>query len=116
MTDRKKELREQYKAMRPPMGLFAVRTVDSNKYFLVTTPNLKGKMNSVAFQLKNGALPNRALQKDYIEQGAEAFVIEVLQELEYDKDESKTDYKDELEILKMIWEEKLRETGAELYK
>lgn len=116
MTDRKKELREQYKALRPPMGLFAVRTVDYKKYFLVATSNLKGKMNSLAFQLKNGALFNIALQKDYIEQGAEAFVIEVLQELEYDKDESKTDYKDELEILKMIWEEKLREKGAEFYR
>ncbi|HCP14200.1 MAG TPA: hypothetical protein DIT32_00180 [Peptococcaceae bacterium] len=115
MTERKKELREQYKAMQLPMGLFAVRTADKKKYYLVTTVNLKGKMNSVAFQLKNGGLPNKALQKEYIERGADGFVIEILQELEYDKDESKTDYKEELDILKLIWEEKLQKDGIELY-
>jgi hypothetical protein len=30
----------------------------------------------------------------------------VLEKLKYDKDETKTDYSEELAILKMLWEEK----------
>jgi len=40
----------------------------------------------------------------------------VLENLKYDKDKEKTDYTEELDILKMFWEEKLREQGAEFYK
>ena len=41
---------------------------------------------------------------------------EVLEKLKYDKDESKTDYSEELAILKMVWEEKLLQKGMEFYK
>lgn len=34
-------------------------------------------------------------------------VFIILENLEYDKDESKTDYTEELALLQMIWEEKL---------
>jgi len=39
-----------------------------------------------------------------------------LEKLEYDKDETKTDYSEELALLKMIWEEKLLQRGVELYR
>jgi len=31
--------------------------------------------------------------------------VDILEHLEYDKDENKTDYKDELALSHMIWEE-----------
>lgn len=36
--------------------------------------------------------------------GESGSTIEVLQKLKYDKDESKVDYIEELNILKLIWE------------
>lgn len=106
--DRKKELKEQYKQMKSEMGIFAVRTKDGTKYFLETTQNLKGKINSTRFQLQHGSHPNKAMQNEWNQRGENNFVIEILEKLEYDKDdETKTDYGEELSIMKMLWEEKL---------
>lgn len=106
--DRKKELKEQYKQMKSEMGIFAVHTKDGEKYFLETTQNLKGKINSTRFQLQHGSHPNKTMQTEWNQRGEEEFVIEILEQLEYDKDdETKTDYSEELSIMKMLWEEKL---------
>ena len=48
---------------------------------------------------------NRELQQDWTRLGEADFEIEILEKLKYDKDETKTDYSEELEILKMEWEE-----------
>lgn len=109
MNNKRKELIEQFKQMKPDMGIFWVRSKETNKYFLETSPNLKGKINSTTFQLEAGSHPNKELQSAWREGTAEQFDIEVLELLKYDKDESKLDYSEELAILKMVWEEKLND-------
>lgn len=93
--------------MKPDMGLFIIKSKETNRYYLEATPNLKGKMNSVLFQLRMGSNYNRDLQKEWKEKGEENFIVEIIDKLEYDEDESKTDYTEELELMKMIWQEKL---------
>jgi hypothetical protein len=106
--ERKRELKEQYKQMKPDMGLFIIKAKDSGRYHLEGTQNLKGKMNSLLFQLKMGSSYYKELQKDWKEKGEDNFIVEIVEKLEYDKDdEAKTDYTDELELLKMIWQDKL---------
>ncbi|AQS58094.1 GIY-YIG nuclease family protein [Desulforamulus ferrireducens] len=114
--DRKKELKEQYKQMKPPMGIFMVRCKLDNKCLLEVTPNIKGKINSTRFQLANGSHRNRELQKAWRELGEDAFEFEVLENLEYDEDETKTDYKEDLALLEIIWQEKLAKEGMDFYK
>jgi hypothetical protein len=114
--DRKKELKEQYKQMRTEMGIYIVRSQNSNKYLLEATQNMKGKINRTRFQLESGGHPVKQLQKDCKEKGPDNFTIEILERLEYDKDESKTDYSEELEIMRIIWEEKLKKENMEQYK
>ena len=106
--DRRKELKEMYKQMKPEMGIFIIRSKTNNKYYLEATQNLKGKINSTRFQLEAGSFRfNETLQKEWKENGSDGFEIKILENLKYDKDESKTDYSQELEIMKTIWDEKL---------
>lgn len=114
--DRKKELKMQYKQMKPPMGIFIIRSKVNNKCFLKTTQDLRGVINGTKVRLEGGFHPNRELQKEWKEFGPENFTIEILENLEYDKDESKTDYSGELEVLQMLWEEKLAGENMEFYK
>src|SRR5690606_3084279 len=93
-----------------------VRSKQNHKIFLDTTQNLNGKINRTKFQLDHGSHPYLELQQEWNEHGSEASVIEVLDTLKYDKDESKTDYSEELEILRMVWEERLIGEGLEFYK
>ncbi len=114
--DRKKELKEQYKRMKPDMGIFMIRSKINNRCHLEVSQNLKGALNSSKFKLEAGNHPNRELQKEWKEQGEKNFTIDILEKLEYDKEESKTDYKDELALLLMIWQEKLVEESLEFYR
>ena len=114
-SEKKKELQEQYKLIKPDMGIFAVINKSNGKHFLETTKNLKGKLNSVKFQLKSGGHPNKELQKDWQVLGVDQFEIIILEQIEYDQDESKIDYRDDLKLLKMIWIEKLTKEDVELY-
>lgn len=114
--DRKKELKLQYKQMRPQMGIFIIRSKSNNKCYLEATPNLRGTMNGTQFKLDASSHPNQELQREWNEQGAKNFTIEILDELEYDKDESKTDYGEDLILLRMTWEEKLAKENLEFFK
>lgn len=113
--ERKKQLKEQYKQMKTDMGVFIVKKKNSNKYLLVGTQNLKGMMNRVKFQLENGSYPNRELQKDWNEAKPDDFEFIVLETLEYDKDESKTDYSEEVNIILFMLTEKLSEDNMVQY-
>lgn len=115
-SNRKKELKLQYKEMKHPMGIYIIRSKEDNKCFIEATANLKARMNSSLVKLQSGFHPNRELTKAWKEQGEENFVIEILEHLEYDKDETKTDYSEELALLQMIWEERLGKEGLEFYK
>jgi len=77
---------------------------------------LRGTLNSTKFKLGASAHPNRELQKEWKDFGAGNFTIEILENLEYDKDEFKTDYTEDLTLLKMIWKEKLLKQKVDFYK
>lgn len=113
--DRKKQLKEQYKQMRTDMGVFTVKKKNNNKYLLIGTQNLKGMMNRVKFQLENGSYPNRELQKEWNEAKPDDFEFTVLETLEYDKDESKTDYSEEVNIILIMLTEKLSDDNMVPY-
>lgn len=113
--ERRKELKELYKNMKPDMGILIIKSHFNNKCYIEGTHDLKSTINSIKFKLGFGNYPNKELQKEWKEYGEENFTIEILENLKYDKDELKTDYSEELAILKMIWEEKLSEKGMELY-
>ena len=114
--DRRKELKELYKTIKPDMGVFVIRSIKDNKCYIHGTRDLKSFINRVKFQLNFGSHPNKELQRDWTRYGESGFVIEILEKLEYDKDEEKTDYSEELRILQIICEEKLAQEGMELYK
>jgi len=106
---RKKELRGKYEQMRPEMGAFIFKCKATGKTYLGVETNIRGSLNGIQFQLKNGSLlVNRRLQDDWNKYGADGFHIEIVEILEYDeKDPGKSDYSKELEILKAIWIDKL---------
>ena len=92
---RKRELKEQYKAMRPEMGVFVFRCVPTGKNYVGWTHDLKGTLNSLRFQLELGSCREKALQEAWRVHGGAAFCVDVLEKLPYDKDdETKTDYSD----------------------
>lgn len=89
------------------MGLLKIESRQSGECFLFATVDLKSLENRFRFQLKMGSHPDKSLQKLWTSQGGQNFSIEVLDRLDYDKDPAKTNYSKDLELLEMIWREKL---------
>jgi hypothetical protein len=107
----KKEIREQYKRTPPDMGVYQVKNLASGKIYVGRAMDLKGKLNSERFQLKNGLHMNKELQKDFNELGADRFSFEVLDRLAV-KEDPGYDYSDDLRTLEAMWLEKLQPYAA----
>ncbi len=113
--NRKKELKAQYKQMKPEMGVFVIKSKVNGKCLLNDACDLKSAINSSVFKLKAGLHPVHELQRDWNQYGEDSFAMEVVDKLDYKKDGSKTDYTDDLAELCGIWREKLLKEGITFY-
>ena len=77
----RKELKEEYKQIKYPMGVFQIRNLSNEKVFIGSSLDLNAVWHSQRIQLNFGNHSNDALQKDWKEMGAENFVYEILEEV-----------------------------------
>lgn len=96
------------------MGVFQVRNLTNEKVFVGSTLNLAAIFNRFKSQLKMDGHPNKSLQKDWNESGAENFAFEILEELP-PRENPGYDYKSDLEVLEDLWLEKLEPYGEKGY-
>ena len=100
-----KELKNQYKQQKSPMGVFQIKNKVNNKVLVDSSTDMLSKWNRHKAELKFGNHRNRSLQKDWKEYGEENFVFEVLSELKHNN-EGNVNYKAELKVLEeMVIEE-----------
>ncbi|MBO0858103.1 MAG: GIY-YIG nuclease family protein [Chloracidobacterium sp.] len=112
MSDKKSELKREYKLNPRPMGVYQIRNVINEKVLMGAANDLPGVLNRHKFQLKMGNHPNAALQADWNELGAEGFAFEILDEIT--PKEGRDDRK-ELAFLEELWLEKSQPYGARGY-
>jgi len=107
----KKKIREQYKQTPPDMGVYQVKNLASGRIYIGRAMDLKGKLNSERFQLKNDLHMNKELQKDFNELGADHFSFEALDRLAV-KEDPGYDCSVDLRTLEEMWLEKLQPYAA----
>jgi len=111
--DRKK-IKQEYKRMIPPKGVFVLKNEVNGRVFLGSTLNLKGVEEKNRFLLTTGSHRNVRLQEDWDRYGGESFRFEILQELKINSDPG-YDYEEDLKILELIWVEKFRPLNVKCY-
>jgi len=104
---RKKEIIAEYKERKILGGIFVIRNSDTGKILLDSTTNLQGAKNLFEFSKKTGSCGILKLQSDWTAIGKEKFVFDVLEELEKGETQTLKEYKDDLEVLKLMWKEKM---------
>jgi hypothetical protein len=103
VSNKKKELKREYLQNHRPMGIYQVRNIVNDKVLIGASPDLPGILNRHKFQLKMGNHPNRALQTEWNEFGAESFVFEILDEITPMEGQ---DHREELTFLEELWLDK----------
>ncbi|HEX4412659.1 MAG TPA: GIY-YIG nuclease family protein [Lacipirellulaceae bacterium] len=111
--DRKSQIRK-YKETPRPMGIFQIQNTASGKVFIGSSKDLPAILNRHQFQLKLGGHPNTDLQRDWNEQGTDAFAFSVLDTLA-PSEEPNYDPTDDLAALEQLWMAKLIESQGGLY-
>jgi len=103
---RKKELARSWAERRRSQGVFAVRCPPSGQVWVASSPNLDTQQNGVWFMLKTGGHPNKEAQAAWNTHGAEAFVYEVLEEIDTEE-LTPLGVRDRLKARQAHWQEKL---------
>ena len=74
--------RAAYKERKAAAGVYAVRCAPSGEVWVGQAPDLATVWNRIAFSLRAGGNPHRALQAAWNAHGAPAFAFEALERLE----------------------------------
>jgi hypothetical protein len=106
--DRKRELKQQYKESFRPMGIICIKNIENGKIYIEKSPNIEGTFNKHKFQLELGGHILKELQKDWNTYGGEKFIFEVLEYLKPSDKDTLEDLKEELEIMEVLWLDKLK--------
>lgn len=113
-SERRRELKRAFKERPKPAGVFQIKNTVNGKLLLGSSLNLDGVLNMHRFMLSNGSHYNAALQEDWKQHGADAFVFEILEVVKVTQDPG-FDPNDELILLEQIWLEKLGPFGNRGY-
>ena len=103
----RQDIKREYKERKKPAGVFQVKNTKNGKVLLGSSLNLEGALNRHKFELTMGSHRSKELQKDWNEQGPDAFVFEILEEVKI-RDVPHFDINDELLLLEQIWLEALQ--------
>ncbi len=113
--DRKKELKETYRQMKPDMGIFGIFQETNMTMHLETTPDLKSRLNRARFELEFLSHKNRNLQAAWKLASGQGFEFKTLEVLPYDAEGEREDYTEDLAVLKMLWEERMIDQGYSFF-
>lgn len=103
----KKEMKQQYKEMKQPMGIYRITNLLNGKIYIGSSKSVDTIFNSARFQLKMGSYFIKDLQKDFTCHGEENFSFDIVDHLE-PNDDPEHDYGDDLRVLEGMWLEKLQ--------
>ena len=100
--DRKKIIHE-YKERLQHGGVYTITNTINGKYLLTYAVHLQSAYNLFQFAVKTGSAVHPRLRKDWEEMGAQAFKLDVLEELAQKPEQSQAEFLDDLKTLEQLW-------------
>ena len=100
--NRRKEILQEYKERKMVGGVYTITNQTNGKYVIDHSPNLQSVQNHFQFATKMGSPMQLKLKKDWTELGAQAFKLEILEELAQRPDQTDAQFIDELKTLEQM--------------
>lgn len=102
-----KQLKEDYKQKKFPIGVFQIRNTINNKILVGSSTNLDAIWNRHKAELKLGGHRNQILQKEWNEFGEDNFSFEILYTIDQ-KDGDTIDYNKEVKKAEELFIDELQ--------
>jgi len=111
MTDRarRKQIVAEYKQNPPTAGVYRIVNTQTGRSLVGTTSNLESIHKKLSFARKtnsSSALDLR-LKEDFKRYGADAFEVEVLEELDVRREMTNAEIREELDVLEALCREQI---------
>ena len=110
----RRAISRQYKETARPAGVFVIRNGLTGRIYVAGSLDVEGAMNRARFELNLRSHRNKALQRDWVAQGATHFGFEVIDRVK-ERDDPAFDRAAELEKLLELWREELQCTTDKGY-
>lgn len=105
--DRRKQLREQYKARKVVGGVYRIRNTTTNRFYLQSTDDIQGTRNWFQFSCATNSCTLPPIREDWAASGSAAFVLEELDLLEKTEQQTTEEFRGDIRVLLELWDEKL---------
>ena len=102
-----KELAQEYKLIKPQMGVFQIKNEKNGKIFIGSSTDLRAIWNRFKVQLNFGSHRDKAMQSDWVAFGEDNFTFTILAEIE-ERENEKVDYAKEVKTLEDMFIEELQ--------
>lgn len=110
-SDRRKELRDSYKAKPVIGGICCIRCSGNQRMYMQATRNIDGLRNRFNFAMKTKTAPDPSLVDEWKQYGTDSFSFEVLEELKKGVDQTDKEFGDDIDALYEMWLEKSQENA-----
>lgn len=110
--DRRKAIINEYKERKLCGGVYMITNTLNGKYLIGHAADLKSVQSRFQFAITTGSTLHPKLKKDWDELGAQAFTLEVLEELKQKPDQSQAEFMKDLQTLEQLWRANFDETKA----
>ncbi len=101
MSDRK-ALGKDYKERRQVGGVYTITNTRNGKYLLGNAPDLASMRNRFQFSVTTGSTVDPRLREDWQAFGAQAFTLDILEELERGPEQTPAQFLDDLIALEEL--------------
>jgi GIY-YIG catalytic domain len=103
-----KELTQEYKLIKPVMGVFQIKNEQNGKIFIGSSTDLRAIWNRFKVQLNFNSHRDKMMQADWNEVGESHFTFTILAEIEHQETSQKVDYAKEVKTLEEMFIEELQ--------
>ena len=100
--NRRKEIINEYKERKSYGGVYTITNTLNGKYLIGHAANLKSVQNHFQFAVATDSPVHPKLRKDWEELGAQAFTLEILEQLEQQPEQSQVEFMDDLKTLEQL--------------
>jgi hypothetical protein len=103
---RKEEIITEYKQQKSTGGVYSIYNKETGKRFIKGDANLEAVKNRFMFSQKINSPFTVVMKADWAQYGPDSFVLEILEEIKMENEESPRAFRDRLKKLEEQWKEK----------